>query len=815
MNGPDVSSVGSSRLPQSELWLRLGAAAALLTVFAAMFWLSVQPVPPVPKLLAVPGQRVAPDLRRVPVSIPQGGDWRGIDAFPNLSFDQPIRLIPQANSNQLCVFERCGRIFRFENDPQVTEKHLFLDLRDRILPNHRGPIDMAFHPDFGKSGSGHSRDFFVFYKRRDGFDVVSRFKVAEDGASVDSATETVLVEQKSSKTHAGGAMTFGLDGFLYFATGEERSTDQTIDQCLHGGVFRIDVDMIGGQVSHPPPRQPLDGRTQHYYIPSDNPFVGRPNALEEFWALGLRNPFTMTVDRGTGEIWIGEVGRNTWEEINLLKRGANYEWSYREGPMIGDRMEQPGPSDYVGTPTPPTFSYLQAEGNNSIIGGYVYRGRAYPQLQGKYIYGDNGSSRIWALTPNQSGQPINETLCQIPAFRFEGVCGFGEDADGELYICLLGNERFDRRSRILKLVPNGASHPPDSQVTQRSDADQRSIRLASHETSAAADPNWPMRLSETGLFTDVKSLRPAPGVIPYTVNVPLWSDNAIKTRWIAVPGDGSSDDPTEDRLVIDGDFPFDVQFPVGTTFVKHFEMPTDGADASTRKRLETRVTVLKAGGGFCAMTYRWNDQQTDAVLLRERATTEIVVTNEDGSKTIQPWTFPDSADCRMCHNSETGFVLGVNVAQLNCQLRDPVTGLSYNQLAAWNDSGLLSGSADRSCDITGFELSSWPRMAALDDETASMEQRARSWLAANCSQCHRRTIPGRPPRPVFDLRYHVPLEQSGLIGPDKAIVAANPERSRLLQRLSSADHMRMPPIGRSTVDRKAAAVIRSWIRSLD
>ena len=659
----DADKVTKESLSNHRLkTVAIGVSICLVVLAAISVIVALRtPRRPEPWRIAQLQSRVAPDLSHVPNVLPQGGQWRGVEAFPNLTFHQPIRIVRNPASGGVFVFEKSGLIRHIHEIEGVHKSRIFLDLRDRLLPDHRGPIDLAFHPKFSGEQSPSHNYVFVFYKRNDGYDVLSRFAVTPEGIS-DVQSEVLLIEQLSSKTHAGGAVTFGTDGFLYVSSGEERANDQKIDRSLLGGVFRIDVDMIGGDVSHAPLRQPIDGRTANYFIPNDNPFVGRAGALEEFWALGLRNPFTMTLDPHTERIWIGDVGRNRWEEVNCLIKGANYEWSYREGPMKGDRMEKPSAADYVGAATPPFYSYQQSEGNNSIIGGFVYRGQMHPELYGKYIFGDNGSSRIWSMSTNDEGSPKVETLCQLPLYRFEGVCGFGPDTNGEILVCVLGNERFDRPGQVLRLVANKSWPQPDFRSTDQKNFNNNPIRNVSHVKAVSSKKSpFSDRLSQTGLFADLQSMTPAEGVIPYVINTPLWSDAAIKTRWIAVPGDGTSDSPSSDRIIVDSDFPHDLSFPDGTVFIKHFELPVDENHVEKTRRLETRVTVLKQEGDFCGMTYRWNDQQTEAYLIQDRGTVDVSILTRSGSTRKQKWTFPNSADCRMCHNSATGFVLGVNI----------------------------------------------------------------------------------------------------------------------------------------------------------
>lgn len=760
--------------------IRWVSGIAVVLLFLAWLW------PHQPPIDVQRVQRLLPDLSAVPSALPQGGDWRGEAAFPALQFDRPIRISGATFSNDLYVFEMDGQIVRVEGTGENAKRSIFLDLRGQVLSDNRGPADLAFHPNFGKAGLVGADEVYVFYKRMDGYDVLAKFK-SLDGRTADLGSEKVLIEQHSSRTHTGGAIVFGIDGYLYISSGEEPSTDQTIEQDLLGGVLRIDVNMIGGQVSHPPPKQPANGSTNNYFIPSDNPFVGRANALEEFWALGLRNPYTMSVDTENGNIWLGEVGRKTWEEINLLQKGANYGWSYLEGDMPTGLTRQPKSGKFVGWEAAPFFSYEQAEGNNSIIGGFVYRGKKWPQLTGQYIFGDNGSSRIWAI-PTSKSPPSVSTLTRLPLHRFEGITGFGTNTNGEIFISVLGNKRFNRPGQILKLVPNTSSQ-------------DRSTRFES-------------KLSETRLFTDMKLMIPASGVIPYVVNSPFWSDGAVKSRWIVLPGDGTASDPEIDRIVVDGDYPHEFSFPTGTLFIKHFEVSPDKRHPQKLRRLETRLIRLTADG-IEGLVYQWNEAQTDAYLIQGRKVIDFTGSIGGSHRQLDDWTIPSSADCHMCHNKNAGYILGVNVPQLNRMVGDPSGDTEYNQINEWNNQGMLSGSAIRPEPISKQELSGWPRMVSLDDTTAPLEERAISYLAANCGYCHRKDIPGRPPRPVFDLRFHIPLQHRGLIGKSTVVVPGSLRKSRLYSRLTSTDIDRMPPIGHRTVDDEAAAVISKWIKSLD
>jgi len=372
-------------------------------------------------------------------------------AFPNLKWDQwepldergrpqefrPLLITwPDDGTNRIFAGEQSGRIFTFENRPDVTESTLLLDLTDKIPQRNRhneeGLLGLAIHPKFKENGY-----FYVFYTHNPGkLSIISRFTISKDNpnkADPGSELELLRIEQPFGN-HNGGTLTFGPDGYLYIAQGDGGSGNDPFHNAqnlgtLLGKVLRIDVD-----------RQD-EGKA--YAIPQDNPFVGREGARPEIYAYGLRNPWRIEFDRQTGDLWCGEVGQNLWEMVHLLKPGGNYGWNYREGTHpFGAR---PLPENV--TIIPPIWEYDHGVGK-SITGGFVYRGKKLPELQGKYIYADYVSGRIWALTydPQTQKAIANEA---IPSTKMP-VLSFGDDAAGEIYFGIptphgRGIYRFERK----------------------------------------------------------------------------------------------------------------------------------------------------------------------------------------------------------------------------------------------------------------------------------------------------------------------------------------------------------------------------------
>ena len=325
-------------------------------------------------------------------------------------------------------------------------------------------------------------------------------------------------------------------------------------------------------------------------------------------------------------------------------------------------------------------------------------------------------------------------------------------------------------------------------------------------------PDPPALLSQTGAFADLATLTPRIGLIPYAPNSPLWSDGAVKQRWVAIPNDGVADSPSE-RIGFSADDSW--SFPVGTVFVKQFDLPTDARDPSQIRRLETRFMVSAADGTTYGVTYRWREDGSEADLLLGGEDAEVTVTDANGTTSRQTWSFPSREDCLNCHNENAGYVLGLRTHQLNGDLAYAATGRSDNQLRALNHLGLLSPSVDET------SIETLPRSVSVSDTSADLETRARSYLDANCSQCHRPDNLAT----AFDARFTTSLADQHLInGPviydlgvaDAQVVAPQSiQRSILHRRMSSVGIHQMPPIGRNVIDEEAVAVISDWIQSLE
>jgi glucose/arabinose dehydrogenase len=346
-------------------------------------------------------------------------NWEGIDEKGKQHALRPI-VLTHANdgSNRLFVAAQRGRIFVFDNDQDVKQSHVFLDIEKQVQDwragNEEGMLGLTFHPKYKDNGQ-----FFVYYTSKDEpqTSVVSRFTVSKDDANkADPESETVIRKLKQPfSNHNGGSIAFGPDGYLYIALGDGGSRNdpfqngQNLETQL-GSILRIDVDKQDGD--------------KQYGIPGDNPFVGG-KAEPEIYAYGFRNIWRISFDSKTGDLWAADVGQDLWEEINLVTKGGNYGWSIREGAYPFKNIDDP-----KAKPIEPVWEYDHQLGK-SITGGYVYRGKRVPELQGRYLYADFVTAKIWALDHDKKSGKASGNYA-IESGRLP-VLAFGEDANGEIY----------------------------------------------------------------------------------------------------------------------------------------------------------------------------------------------------------------------------------------------------------------------------------------------------------------------------------------------------------------------------------------------
>lgn len=724
---------------------------------------------------------------KLPRRGPGTGLFQAVPAFPNLSFTDPSAMIAHPTQDKFFVSERGGRIYLIDNNENTTTKTLQLDLSANVAMMHdSGLYNFVLHPNFAQNGYA-----YLYYTWKDvatpnepatnpGFNNkylrLSRFTYDFASGTFTRSSEQVLIQFRAVElSHRGGGMTFGSDGFLYLAIGEQLivGSQNSISSEFLSGIVRLDVDKRGGNISHPPRRflgVHAGASDEHsgvgYFIPSDNPFLDTNGKLfEEFYCVGTRNPYRMTYDAVGNRMWYGEVG-DALEELNIVEPAANFQYPFAEGQNGGTVIPD---SIQLGLEAPATVALSRNE-SICVVAGFVYRGEKFPFLKGKLLAGDYGFSTIWAIDYDpQTKQSSKQTISGLG-----GLVGFGEDPrHGEVY-CFSGHTDGGYVSKIYKL------------------------RLS----LIVADP--PATLSATGVFANLATMEPAAGVRAYSVNMPLWSDGANKQRWIGLPSDGLHDNAVTEQITFSAGGNY--RFPNGTIFAKHFEL--------AGRRIETRLLVNGEDANWYGVTYRWRADGSDADIVPPDGLTESIPI--DG--VTQTWQYPSRQQCFSCHTSQSGFVLGFRTSQLNATEGGNTSPYGDNYLTTLSNYGYFDQ------EITIAMLAELPRAAqGWNDPGSSLTHKVKSYLDSNCSHCHQPNGPSG--RANWDGRLLTSLAMTGLLSQQpidalgvngsKLIMPGVPQGSTLLRRLNSVHTpYAMPPIAKNRVDDEASLRVAEWIRSL-
>lgn len=686
-------------------------------------------------------------------------------AWPRLAAGSMVALVPAPGGEWLWFVDQDGgrggamRIGRVRCDGDGSEAETLLTPDEQVT-------SVIFHPRFAENG-------WVFLgangpqSKRPRSSRVVRYTVR--GGRPDPETRRVIIEWPSDG-HNGGGLAFGADGKLFVTSGDGTSNNDRdgVGQdpgSMRSKILRIDVDQ-------PPPGK-------NYAVPADNPFVGDARFVPETWAYGLRNPWRLTFDAPSGQLWVGENGQDAWEYAHVVQRGANYGWALLEGSHRHRAGVKPGPH----APTPPTIEFSHAE-FRSLTGGVVYRGRQFSELVGAYVFGDFGTGRVWAAKYADGKVEWCRELVDTPLALTHVTAG----VDGEILLADYGSARANAKTAggIYRL----------SRAVQRGEA-------------VAAFPD---KLSETGLFADTATLRVAPGVLAYEINAPGWHDGASGRHHLALP--------TAGKLEV---------MPTKT-----WEVPNDTVLAQTLehdgRRIETRVLV-KQQDDWAGYTFRWQSDQRDAVLV-EKGGADMVLANG------QPWRVPSRAECMMCHTREANFALALHEAQLN----------RGDQLARWEAMGLLRvdagrfermrrnsdgarrgvarALADQRQPVNSGLLPRSPeqlrKFAAVGDEGATVELRARSYLAVNCGHCH---APSGGGNSAMDFEWTTPVDRMHAVGEpvqhgdfgitDARVIAPGaPGRSVLVPRMGVRGQGQMPPVASRVGDAAGLRLMVEWIQTL-
>jgi putative heme-binding domain-containing protein len=702
--------------------------------------------------------------------------------WPTLAFQQPTLLAFDPTDRWVYVGEQGGKLWAFERHAAEPNKRLVVDLAASTEFPAGTTFDalygLAFDSDFARN-----RQIYLCYVLKPPRDQVlpdgsrvSRFTLsAIDPPVLDRSTETIVYTYRAGG-HNGGCLEFGPDGYLYLGTGDAAGPNppdalRTGQDCSDdlSSILRIDVHRTS------------EGRP--YTVPADNPFVGRAGIRPEIWAYGLRNPWKMTFDRRTGELWVADVGWDQWELVHWVTKGANFGWAAMEGPQPILPDVETGPS-----PVQPPLIALPHAIAASVTGGYVYRGAKFPELQGKYVFGDWETKRLWTAERDRAGQGILQDLADSGL----QVVAFGQDAAGELWLIDYG------QGVIHELARNPVAATPSA---------------------------FPGKLSETGLFVDVATQQPATGVFPFEINQPQWSDHATGDHWIALPGSEPIVWHPGDRPIPGSMFSRQHDYPAGTVLVKTLSLELVHGDPASARKLETQLLHYD-GQQWRGYSYAWNDEQTDAELVPATGAERVLSVRDarlpEGVRP-QRWQYASRLQCLSCHTPWAQHALAFTPAQLHRPIQRE--GRDVEQLAWLEAQGLwrrVDGEQRPLAAFTATSLAEVPRFARHDDPAADTESHVRSYLHVHCSHCHRFNGGGAG---SFELLFERSLaelqvldaapRQGTLDVPGARIIApGRPELSLLYLRMAKFGRGRMPHLGSELVDEQALGWMERWIRNL-
>ena len=562
-------------------------------VLAPEWGLDARPVSPACQALAKPVPAAAPKAQI---------SYAAVSSAPLANL---VDVASQAG--RLYVVDRSGVVSSLSSDGMAAS--VVLDIRDKVsLGPTSGLVSLAFHPKFAQNGYVYLA-YMVPHPTQPPppdalyLSVVGRFQSKDGGLTIDASTEKrLLVRDQPTPANDGNKIVFGNDGLLYFGVGDGAKSARAQDtSSLFGKILRIDID--GGDP---------------YAIPKANPFA-QGGGAPEVYAYGFRNPFRISIDKPTGDLWAGDVGQDSFEEIDRVVLGGNYGWAVREGRTCF----QAASCDLTGLVEPlAVHPHTEA---SSIIGGFVYRGSAFPGLIGKYVYADATFSSVWSLDPNASS-PLPVRLDE--GLERVGPTSLAVDDKNELLLVTA--------TRVLRIVP-----------------------------PAPVVPEMPSTLSATGCVDKADATRPAPGLFAYDVNVPQWLDGASADHYLSIPAEG--------RLTV---------LPGA-----RFELPGGSVAMRTLRkedrRVETQLLLRRPDGSLSAYAYAWSADQKEAVL----ATAPVTVRLPSGKPhEVRP---ADCATCHDARRTGNLGTLALEAAQLDRAGVEYGPSRTGNPLATLAHNGML------------------------------------------------------------------------------------------------------------------------------
>ncbi|MCA9083458.1 MAG: PQQ-dependent sugar dehydrogenase [Planctomycetaceae bacterium] len=737
--------------------------------------------------------------------------FRQVRRYPQLKFDQPLYIESGPDHARIWVIDRAARIWSFPDRDDVASADLFVDLKSGFseLTKHDGAsgvataYGLALHPDFPEVPFCWIT--YTLQSRERGQHLedgtrLSRFRIDfnDDGIPVCDVTSEQVLLSWLEGGHNGACVRFGPDGYLYVSAGDGEAPNPPDPRRAGQDVTNVLSTIMRLEVS-----TSEDGPL--YTIPHDNPFAATANvsasaevsepatedltfsaaeARPEIWAYGFRNPWKMNFGPD-GQLWVGDVGWEMYEMVYNVKPGGNYGWSIMEGPQPVLPSAKRGPTPILSA----AYAYSHAEGA-SVTGGFIYQGKSFPELSGRYVFGDFETRRIWSAVVTPSSGSDADTLTNVtdlvdPSVR---IVAFGEDTSGELLLL-----HFD----------------------------EGTIYGLQRNESAEQSSEFPRRLSQTGIFRNTDLLEPSEGVLPFRINHPMWSDGAVGTYVIGIP----SPDPIHvlkgPRRRPESILRESMEFPANSVLAKTIELKDDLGHSV---RLETQILHFN-GNVWNPYSYVWNRDQSDAELAPTAGQTlNLSDYGTFGSRTS--WTIHSRSECLRCHNSWIGGPLAFTLPQLNRDASDGRSSAALgsssasNQLSQFVSMRLLDGTVP--ADPTRADDARLRPLVAANDSTASVSDRARSYLAVNCSHCHQNGAGGTA---TIDLRREIPVDEMKVVSAAPAqgsfqianasiISSGMPARSVLLYRMACMGRGRMPHIGSEQVDVNGVELLREWIASM-
>ena len=688
-----------------------------------------------------------------------------VPAFPSLKFSDPMHVRWQADIKRYFVCELGGKVWSFPHDAEVSAADLAIDLKASLksfdVERSNGLenlFSMAIDPEFNKNRFVYL--CMVFSSKTntplpDG-SRISRFRVTDElPPRIDVDSELPIITWLGGG-HNGCDIAFDASGCMLFSTGDAADpsppdrlkTGQDISDLL-SSIVRIDVRGATKQMP--------------YKIPDDNPFLEIDNARPEVWAFGFRNPWRISIDPPTGQLWLGDVGWEKWELVHRVVRGGNYGWSAREGHELIQPDLPLGPG-----PILPTRLALPHTDAASITGGFVYRGKVLAAIQGQYLFGDWITGRIWSL-PLDDTRPHRE----IASGRLR-IIAFSPDRDGEPLVV----NHFDKTT-LFKLVTN-----------------------SEYATQLANMQNFPLRLSATGLFRDVAAQETNPGVREFTINQPQWQDGAIGKYYLALP-DLKKVTVFNEPQPVDSVAMFNTRlhYPSGTVLAKTLGIPSH--------KIETQLLHFD-GRLWHGYSYIWNANQTDAELA-PAAGMELTLPGPNR----QRWRVHSRSECLQCHNPWPENTLAFTPEQLH----QPEKGADSEWLALVRQGFVKTQNSQRRT----IQPETCVQKALSSSSSDPIDMRARSYLHANCAHCHQNgagaavalslkiTDSDKELKAirVLPTKGNLGLKDGELISPGDSL------RSVLLCRMASSSTGRMPHIGSREVDFEAITLISNWIDGME